>query len=122
MGMFLNRATSQSLMPGPRNATFPALPTKFEYWPLLPTVFTGGSWTTDVLEYWENVRSLGARLGFPVSRTLAGSVPPVRSVFVFRVIPMGAPRTKEAMPESCQSSNPARITLLSHSLLALGIL
>jgi hypothetical protein len=36
---------------------FAGVTDKFEYWPLLPTVFTGGSVTTLVLKYRENVRS-----------------------------------------------------------------
>src|SRR5215469_349009 len=122
MMKFLNSATSQLFIPGPRNTTLPALPTKLEYWPLLPIVFTGGSVTTLVLKYSSTLRWLRGRIGFPVSRARGPSVPPVRSTpLVFMVTPRGAPRTKDAMPDSCQLSNAVRMTWLSHSLLAPGM-
>src|SRR5437870_4485395 len=91
---------SQLLVPGPRNASFGAL----------PQVPCGVSAKAPVLMLWSKVRSLLGRTGFAITLGRDASVVEPDQLFAFpevseRVTPLGAPLMNVVMPDICQPSS-----------------
>src|SRR5215470_17379895 len=92
-GKFLKIDMSKLLMPGPRKTSLGAF----------PAVPTAGTPNAPVLKYWLSDRLSLGRMGFESITGRTPSPPPGMSTpfNAVKLMPVGAPLMKDAIPESC---------------------